>query len=311
LDYKRIYKEIIDNRKNNILIDVYTENHHIIPRSLGGSDNLDNLVKLTSREHFICHYILTKIYTKYSFNWYKMNHAFMMMKVISIHHDRYFNSRLYESLRGDFSLVMSKSQSGNKNSQYDTIWVYNIKSRKNKKINKNCEIPNGYAAGRILKKYKIKHDSHVLFYKKHKLKFETEYYWKIFLDSDYDSIREFCRNIYPKSHVSFTKNLKKYIPNYNAIQGKKFNMKENVINTILDDKVKIGCLLKQFNINVGDTFEKFSTSIDSLNSGIPDKYSEYKQDLLNVLIEEKQKESYGNSNIPKLGSIIHMISLLE
>ena len=38
----------------------YTERHHIIPRSLGGSNEPANLARLTAREHFIAHWLLTK-----------------------------------------------------------------------------------------------------------------------------------------------------------------------------------------------------------------------------------------------------------
>lgn len=41
--------------------DTYTEKHHIIPRSIGGNDSAANLVRLTAREHFICHLLLTKM----------------------------------------------------------------------------------------------------------------------------------------------------------------------------------------------------------------------------------------------------------
>lgn len=78
MNYKRIYDQIIDNRKQNSY-DGYTENHHIIPRSLGGNDDVDNIVSLSAREHFICHYLLAKMYPKESFEWYKMNHAFIRM----------------------------------------------------------------------------------------------------------------------------------------------------------------------------------------------------------------------------------------
>ena len=37
------------------------ENHHILPRSMGGSNDPVNLVRLTSREHFICHLLLTRM----------------------------------------------------------------------------------------------------------------------------------------------------------------------------------------------------------------------------------------------------------
>ena len=34
--------------------------HHIIPKSLGGTDARENLVHLTEREHFICHSLLVR-----------------------------------------------------------------------------------------------------------------------------------------------------------------------------------------------------------------------------------------------------------
>jgi hypothetical protein len=38
----------------------YFERHHILPKSMGGSDHQKNLVLLTAKEHFICHWLLTK-----------------------------------------------------------------------------------------------------------------------------------------------------------------------------------------------------------------------------------------------------------
>jgi len=38
------------------------ERHHILPRSLGGQDTLENLIYLIPREHFIAHLILWKCY---------------------------------------------------------------------------------------------------------------------------------------------------------------------------------------------------------------------------------------------------------
>ena len=58
--YTRIYFSIIDNAKLR-KIDSYTESHHILPKSLGGSNNKDNIVDLTAREHYICHLLLTKM----------------------------------------------------------------------------------------------------------------------------------------------------------------------------------------------------------------------------------------------------------
>jgi len=58
--YTTIYYQIIDRAKARVL-ESYKERHHIIPKSLGGTNNTDNLVELTAREHFICHLLLTKM----------------------------------------------------------------------------------------------------------------------------------------------------------------------------------------------------------------------------------------------------------
>lgn len=57
--YSKWYFDIIEKAKEKV-IEEYFEIHHIIPRSCGGTDNLDNLIKLTYREHFLCHWLLTK-----------------------------------------------------------------------------------------------------------------------------------------------------------------------------------------------------------------------------------------------------------
>lgn len=60
--YTSIYYSIITNAKSRINPkEVYTEKHHIIPKSLGGANSVENYVRLTAREHFICHWLLTKM----------------------------------------------------------------------------------------------------------------------------------------------------------------------------------------------------------------------------------------------------------
>lgn len=61
MQYKNVYDKIITRAKNRLL-DEYSEKHHIIPRCLGGSDNKENIVLLTYREHFLCHKLLCKMY---------------------------------------------------------------------------------------------------------------------------------------------------------------------------------------------------------------------------------------------------------
>lgn len=41
-------------------LDMYCERHHVLPKSLGGSNAKRNLIRLTYREHFLAHWLLTK-----------------------------------------------------------------------------------------------------------------------------------------------------------------------------------------------------------------------------------------------------------
>lgn len=58
--YTRTYYMIIERAKSRD-ISGYTERHHIIPKSLGGTNDLDNLVHLTAKEHYICHMLLLRM----------------------------------------------------------------------------------------------------------------------------------------------------------------------------------------------------------------------------------------------------------
>jgi hypothetical protein len=61
--YQRWYSALIERARFRKIPSCYTEIHHIVPRSIGGDDSPDNLAQLTYREHFIAHWILTKITT--------------------------------------------------------------------------------------------------------------------------------------------------------------------------------------------------------------------------------------------------------
>jgi hypothetical protein len=107
--YHQYYFIIINRAKSrNLPTDTYTEKHHIIPKSLGGNESMENIVKLTSREHFICHILLTKFTTGKDKS--KMIFAVMGMKRKGKGQtNRYVNSRLYDAARllaaKEFSLI--------------------------------------------------------------------------------------------------------------------------------------------------------------------------------------------------------------
>lgn len=142
MDYKAIYYKIIEKAKketeNGNRYVGYYEKHHIIPKSLGGTNDKENIAKLTAREHFICHWLLVKMYDKGTVERNKMLCALWRMQSGNENHKRYINSRVYEKLRIEFakcvSELTSKTQAGIKNSQYGTHWFSNLKTGETQKF---------------------------------------------------------------------------------------------------------------------------------------------------------------------------------
>jgi hypothetical protein len=63
MNYEKIYHDLCKDRKvRGLTKEVGYEFHHIVPRSLGGKDCKDNLVKFSCREHYVAHKLLSKIY---------------------------------------------------------------------------------------------------------------------------------------------------------------------------------------------------------------------------------------------------------
>jgi hypothetical protein len=61
MNYASIYNRLIERGKNRILSG-YSEQHHILPRCMGGGNEKSNLVLLTAEEHFVAHALLVKIH---------------------------------------------------------------------------------------------------------------------------------------------------------------------------------------------------------------------------------------------------------
>lgn len=112
--YKKWYDSIIANAVTRTTTLSYSENHHIIPRSLGGTNDLSNIVNLSAREHFICHVLLTKCTT--GNNQHKMLYAANMMSQIARDYQyRYTpSSRLYEMIKREFGRTHSERLTGRK-----------------------------------------------------------------------------------------------------------------------------------------------------------------------------------------------------
>jgi hypothetical protein len=115
--YSRWYAQLVFQAKNRILPEgTYVENHHIIPKSFGGDNSKNNLVKLLAREHYIAHLLLWKMKFPGIYH-VKMTFAFCtfmnkMQKnnpLIPSHtHSYKINSRLYQSFRLEYSQLLKE-----------------------------------------------------------------------------------------------------------------------------------------------------------------------------------------------------------
>jgi len=92
----------------------YTERHHIIPKSLGGTNDLDNLVHLTAKEHYICHLLLIRMTEGEART--KMRYASYCFARRNKHQqDRVkITSRQYQYLREQLSLANKERPGPNK-----------------------------------------------------------------------------------------------------------------------------------------------------------------------------------------------------
>ena len=109
MNYQLIHDQIIESAQARTL-EGYTERHHIIPKCLGGTNEKENLVNLTAREHFIIHKLLVEIYPNDS----KLHWAAFMMAGCSGNkkQDRNYRvgAREYERLRGNLKGTYTPEQ---------------------------------------------------------------------------------------------------------------------------------------------------------------------------------------------------------
>lgn len=102
--YSRAYFNIVSRAKTRAVkrssakrLLGYVEGHHIVPQSINHAykSDRDNIAFLTSREHFICHLLLTKCMIDPP---HIRSMAFAFFKMFNVNHnqsERYTNSRFY------------------------------------------------------------------------------------------------------------------------------------------------------------------------------------------------------------------------
>lgn len=153
MNYQKIYDQLIQKRQIDVLNkkDCYCERHHIIPRSLGGTNNKVNLVNLTAREHYIAHLLLWKLYKAFGNKnaFYKMASAITRLingnSQTKLNISQY-NSRLYEKARITAIQHLSQMPCPTKGKRF----IHNNVTHENKMIDKNLPLPVGYNEGIFL-----------------------------------------------------------------------------------------------------------------------------------------------------------------
>jgi hypothetical protein len=122
MNYQRIYNTIIERSKQRTLLE-YIEEHHVVPRCVGGTDDSYNLVMLTPEEHYLCHQLLVKIYPGNM----KLVKAAMFMVASNKHQRR--NNKTYGWLKKQYSEYM---KGPNNPSKLNGTWNKGVTGYKNK-----------------------------------------------------------------------------------------------------------------------------------------------------------------------------------
>lgn len=126
MNYYRIYDEFISDRrlKESSAKLGYFEKHHIVPRSLGGGDEPENIICLTASDHMFAHKLLALIYG--GAMWHALHMCNMpgaACKGIRL------CRRWFERVRTERAAHMSRSMSGENHHFYGK--TFSEKHRKN------------------------------------------------------------------------------------------------------------------------------------------------------------------------------------
>ena len=101
MDYTEHYNKLIERARSRLL-EGYSERHHIVPRCIGGTDDADNIVRLTAEEHYVAHQLLVNMHPS---NVSLVYAAHMMGGTRT-------NNKSYGWLRRKFATSMSEAKRG-------------------------------------------------------------------------------------------------------------------------------------------------------------------------------------------------------
>lgn len=133
MDYKRIYEQLINRAKIRDKPQGYCEKHHIIPKALGGSNEKENLVYLTLREHWVAHQLIFRMQEDKNLK-IKMHVPLRLMAKQVL---KNFNGRKYEWVRSSFYKFNIMNVEGIRKKISDGV-IKELESKKFKPIMCQC-----------------------------------------------------------------------------------------------------------------------------------------------------------------------------
>ena len=105
--YTKCYFNIIEKAKSRSPnSNTLYEKHHIIPKSLGGSNKKENLASLTLREHFICHLLLPEM----TDGMHRQKMIFAIRRMSTIKNKYKISSRLYDRIKSECIQILKNTK---------------------------------------------------------------------------------------------------------------------------------------------------------------------------------------------------------
>lgn len=110
MDYRLAYENLVQKALERTDIPNVIEKHHIVPKSMGGTNAKSNIVFFTPKEHYVAHHLLWKIH-----NNREMQYAFWcMVNVRTGGRDYRVTGRVYQQIKVQHQATMKILRTGAK-----------------------------------------------------------------------------------------------------------------------------------------------------------------------------------------------------
>lgn len=244
MNYEKLYYKIINKALRKELSGQrwkgdgnYYEKHHIKPRSLKGTDCNNNLVLLTAKEHYLCHWLLVKRYKIDTLERKKMLKAWFMMAGIGDTGRPTISMRIYDKYKMELGRYMSEHNKIN-NNMIGKHWYTCLRTGISKPFNEDpgeywvlgknwfnitgktlwdisSRKPLVWRRGHLNKSNEMTYNE-----RREKGKLRAQKYWDKFHSGTYSNMTEYCNIEQIEIHAA-VQLLKRHIPLYKSIISRK------------------------------------------------------------------------------------------